>query len=51
MTDQDCPIDERVVEDGRDIVGEILDRDTRRVLGRRCSTVSAVMRMQSEPIG
>jgi hypothetical protein len=51
VTDQHCPIDERIVEDARNVVGEILDRDSTRVTRRRSPPMSSIMRMETKPFG
>jgi hypothetical protein len=51
VTDQHGLIDERVVEDTRDVVGEILDGDALRIPRCRRAAVSSIMRMQPKPIG
>jgi len=45
MTDQHCPIDGSVVENARDIVGEILDCHAVRVAWRRGTAVPSIMRV------
>src|ERR1041385_4249880 len=51
MSEEDCAIDLRVVENGCDVVGEILDAHARGITRRSRAAVSSIMRMQSKPIG
>src|SRR5450755_1320067 len=51
MADQDGAIDEGVVENARHIVGEILDRDARRILRRGGAAVTSIVRVNREPLG
>jgi hypothetical protein len=51
VADHDRALDQRVVENARDVVGEIFDRDRPRVARRRGAAVAAIMKMQTESIG
>jgi hypothetical protein len=50
VTDENCFVDECIVEDTRDVVGEIGDRYALRIARRGGSAMSSIMRMQGESI-
>jgi hypothetical protein len=49
VTDEDCPIDEGIVEDRCDVIGKILDGNARGITRRSGAPVTTVMRMEGEP--
>src|SRR5690242_21263294 len=51
VADEDRLIDLGVIEDARDVIGEIFDRDATRVSGRGGAPVASIMRMQPESLG